>query len=109
MIPKQYHSTPRVFHYHFVSLGFYPLKTAKGPNYAVAPGETLGEVIESLSMTQKELATITGMTEQAIICILKGSQPITFETANKLEIVTGIPARMWNNLEMQYREQLRKI
>ena len=30
MIPKQYHSTPRVFHYHFASLGFYPLKTAKG-------------------------------------------------------------------------------
>jgi hypothetical protein len=30
MMQKQYHSTPRVFHYHFASLGFYPLKTAKG-------------------------------------------------------------------------------
>ncbi len=79
------------------------------PNYAVAPGETLSEVIESLCMTQKELATGTGLTEQTIIRILKGSQPITFETANKLEMVTGIPARMWNNLEMQYREQLSKI
>lgn len=79
------------------------------PNYAVTPGETLGEVIESLCMTQKELATRTGLTEQTIIRILKGALPITFETANSLEIVTGIPARMWNNLEMQYREQSRKI
>jgi addiction module HigA family antidote len=79
------------------------------PDYAVAPGETLHEVIEGLSMTQKELAKRTGLTEQTIIRILKGIQPITFETANKLEMVTGVPARMWNNLEMQYREQLSKI
>ena len=79
------------------------------PNYAVAPGETLSEVIESLCMTQKELATKTGLTEQTIIRILKGAQPITFETANRLEMVTGIPAKIWNKLEMQYREQLSKI
>ncbi len=79
------------------------------PNYAVAPGETLGEVIKSLTISQKELATMTGMTEPAIIRILKGAQPITFEMANRLEMVTGIPSRMWNNLEMQYREQLSKI
>jgi len=79
------------------------------PDYAVAPGETLREVIEGLSMTQKELATRTELTEQTIIRILKGEQPITFETANKLEVVTGIPVRMWNSLEMRYREQLSKI
>lgn len=79
------------------------------PDYAVAPGETLSEVIENLDMTQKDLATRTGLTEQTIVRILKGEQPITFETANRLELVTGVPARMWNNLEMQYREQLSKI
>ncbi len=79
------------------------------PDYAVAPGETLREVIENLSMSQKELATRTGLTEQTIIRIIKGVQPITFETANKLEMVTGVSARMWNNLEMQYQEQLSKI
>ena len=36
------------------------------PDYAVAPGETLSEVIESLDMTQKDLATRTGLTEQTI-------------------------------------------
>lgn len=79
------------------------------PDYAVAPGATLAELIESLDMPQKELALRTGLTEQSIIRILKGDQPISFETANKLELVTGVPARMWNQLEAQYREQLSKI
>lgn len=79
------------------------------PNYAITPGETLKETIESLNMTQKELAIRTGLTEQTIIRIFKGEQPITYETANKLELVTGVPARFWNNLESNYREQLAKI
>lgn len=79
------------------------------PDYAVPPGETLKEVLESMAMTLKELSIRTGLTEQSIIRIIKGDQPITFETANKLEMVTGIPARFWNKLEMQYREQLSKI
>lgn len=79
------------------------------PDYAIAPGETLKETIESLNMTQKELAIRTGLTEQTIIRIFKGEQPITYETANKLELVTGVPARFWNNLESNYREQLAKI
>ncbi|WP_320129711.1 helix-turn-helix domain-containing protein [uncultured Sphaerochaeta sp.] len=90
------------------------LKKAKrmyeySPDYAVPPGQTLREVIENLSMTQKDLALRTGLTEQTIVRIIKGIQAITFETANKLEMVTGVPARMWNNLEMQYREQLSRI
>ncbi len=79
------------------------------PDYAIAPGETLKEVMESLNMTQKELAVRTGLTVQSLNRIFKGSQPITYETANKLELATGVPARMWNNLEAQYREQIAKI
>ncbi|MXI87037.1 helix-turn-helix domain-containing protein [Sphaerochaeta halotolerans] len=79
------------------------------PDYAVAPGETLAEVLENLSMTQKECAKRCGLTEQSIIRIIKGSQPITYETADRLEMVTGVPSRMWNNLELQYQEQRRKI
>jgi len=79
------------------------------PDYAVAPGEALRDTLESLGMAQKELAKRAGLTVQTISRILNGEQPITFETANKLEMVTGIPARMWNGLEMKYREQLSKI
>lgn len=79
------------------------------PDYAVPPGATLEETMESLSMTQRELADRTGLTVQTLNRIFKGEQPITYETANKLELVTGTPATLWNNLESQYREQLSKL
>ena len=79
------------------------------PDYAVAPGETLRETIEALDMSQKELATRTGLTQQTLIRIFKGEQPISYDTANLLELAVGVSASMWNNLEAQYREQLAKI
>ncbi len=79
------------------------------PDYAVPPGETLVEFMDSRGMTQRELAVRTGLTVQSINRIFKGDQPITYDTANRLELVTGISARMWNNLEALYREQLSKI
>ena len=78
------------------------------PDYAIPPGETLKEVMESLNMSQKELAIRTGLTVQSLNRIFKGDQPISYETANKLELATGVSAGMWNNLEAQYREQLAK-
>jgi HTH-type transcriptional regulator/antitoxin HigA len=79
------------------------------PDYAVAPGATLQETIESLGMTQRELALRTGMAPKTINEIINGKAPITPDTAVLLERVTGVPARMWNNLESNYREQLARI
>jgi len=79
------------------------------PDYAVPPGKTLQEVMGSLGMSQKEMAVRTGLTVQTLNRIFKGDQPITYETANRLELVTGVPARYWNNLELQYQEQLAGI
>ena len=79
------------------------------PDYAVAPGETLSETLTSLGMTQRDLALRTGMSTKTINEIVKGKAPITPDTAVLLERVTGVPARMWNNLETNYREQLAKI
>ncbi len=84
-------------------------KYAFEPDYAVAPGETLSEVMHSLDMNQKDLAKRLEMTEQSLIRIFKGDQPISYTTANRLELVTRVPARFWNNLEAEYREQLAKI
>ena len=78
------------------------------PDYAVPPGETLRETIEFLGMSQKELSSRTGLSVQSLNRIIKGEQPITYETANILELVLNVPASMWNNLEAQYREQLAK-
>jgi HTH-type transcriptional regulator/antitoxin HigA len=79
------------------------------PDYVVSPAKTLLETLESLHMTQKELATRTGLTEQAVVRILKGEQPITLETAKKLEMATQVPASLWNNLEMRYQQQVSNI
>lgn len=79
------------------------------PDYAVPPGDTLREVMVSLGMTQKELAARTGITEQSLIRIFKGEQPISYETANRLELVTKVSSRFWNNLEAQFRGQLAKM
>lgn len=84
-------------------------KYAFEPDYAVAPGETLSEVMTSLDMNQKDLAKRLELTEQTLIRIFKGEQPISYATANRLELVTRVPARLWNNLEAEYREQLAKI
>ncbi len=79
------------------------------PDYAVPPGATLQETIAALSMTQAQLALRTGMAAKTINEIIKGKAPITPGTAVLLERVTGVPARMWINLESQYREQLARI
>lgn len=77
-------------------------------DYAIPPGKTLLETIESFEMSQKEFALRSGLTVQTLNRIFKGTQPITYETAERIEMVTGTPARFWNNLEALYREQLAK-
>ena len=79
------------------------------PDYAVAPGETLSETLGSLGMSQRDLAVRTGLSTKTINEIVKGKAPITPDTSVLLERVTGVPSRMWNNLEANFREQLAKI
>lgn len=73
------------------------------PDYAVPPGETLAEVLESRDMSQAELARRAGVSAKHINLILKGSAGISSETALKLEHVLQIPARIWNALEANYQ------
>ena len=82
---------------------------AYDPDYSVAPGKTLQETIDSLGMDQRKLATRTGLSPKHINQIVQGVAPISHETAIRLERVTSVPARMWNNLETNYREQLAKL
>ena len=79
------------------------------PDYAIAPGETLAETLESLGMTQAELAEKMGRPKKTINEIIKGKSALTPETAIQLERVLGIPAHFWNNLEKNYREDLARI
>lgn len=83
----------------------YPLQ----PDYAVAPGVTLLETINALGIDQNELAERTGLTAKTISLIIHGKAPLTQQTAVRLERVTNVPARYWNALESNYREQLARI
>ena len=47
------------------------------PDYAVAPGETLSETLESLGMSQRDLALRTGMSADTINGNVEGQAPIT--------------------------------
>jgi HTH-type transcriptional regulator/antitoxin HigA len=79
------------------------------PDYAVAPGATLLETIESLGISQAELAKRTGRPLKTINEIINGKAAITAETALQLERVLGVPASFWNNLERNYREALASL
>lgn len=81
---------------------------AFAPDYIVPPGETLRETMDSMLITQESLAQRLGLTPQSLHRIFIGDQPIRPETAAKLEMIFGVPARFWNNLQTQYAEALAK-
>jgi HTH-type transcriptional regulator/antitoxin HigA len=75
------------------------------PVYVVAPGEILEEWLEEHGMTQRELALRLGVSPKFANQLVKGVATLSQETAVKLELVTGIPAYVWNRLEGAFREK----
>jgi addiction module HigA family antidote len=82
------------------------MNTTFEPNFAVPPGETLAETLETLGMTQAELAERMGRPLKTINEIVAGKAAITSDTALQLEKVVGVPASFWTNLERIYRDSL---
>lgn len=80
--------------------------TRFAPDYAIAPGSTLREVLERLGMSQAELAARTDLSTKHVNQIVQGVAPLTHETAILFERVTGVRAGIWNNLEAGYRDLL---
>lgn len=79
------------------------------PDYAVPPGDTLLEIIESMDMSQAELAARANRPKKTISEIINGKTAITPETAIQFERVLGVPAKFWMNLENNYRETLARL
>ncbi len=79
------------------------------PDYAVAPGATLKEALEERGISQSEFSQRADMSEKTVSQIINGVAPITLETAEKLEMVLGIPASYWNRRELSYRESLSRL
>lgn len=78
-------------------------------SYAVAPGMYLQEWIEEVSVTQQEAADRLGLSRKTVNGIIKGTQPVSQETAIKLERVTSIPRDAWLRFEAKYREDLARL
>ena len=75
---------------------------------ATPPGATIKEQLNDRGMSQKEFAVRMDMSEKHISKLINGEVQLTPEVAVRLEMVLGVPAKFWNNLEAIYREKLIK-
>lgn len=76
---------------------------------AVPPGATIKEQLDDRGMTQKEFAARMDMSQKHVSKLINGEVRLTPSTARKLELVLGVPASFWSNLEAHYRDQLVKV
>ena len=75
---------------------------------ATPPGATIKEQLLDRGLTQKEFALRMDMTEKHISKLINGEVQLTPDVAVRLEMVLGVPAKFWNNLEATYREKIVK-
>src|SRR5258708_4450597 len=78
-------------------------------DYATPPGETLRELLEEREMSQRDLARGAGLSPKHVNRLLQGLVPLSPDVAQRLEHVTGTPARLWNRLEANYRSDLERL
>lgn len=76
---------------------------------ATPPGATIKEQLNDRGMSQKEFAARMDMSEKHISKLINGDVQLTPEVSVRLEMVLGVPAKFWNNLEAIYREKLIKV
>jgi addiction module HigA family antidote len=84
-------------------------RSSFSPDYAVAPGATVQELLEHLGISQAEFAERAGRPKKTINEIVKGKVAITPETALQFERVLGPRASFWNALEQNYRSALARM
>lgn len=75
---------------------------------ATPPGATIKEQLEDRDMSQKEFASRMGMSEKHISRLINGEVQLTSDVAYRLEMVLGMRASFWSNLESIYREKITK-
>src|ERR1039457_5058329 len=88
------------------SAKLYPLGDT---DYAIPPGETLRELLDEKGLTQRELARRADLSPKRVNRLLHGLLPLSADVAERLERVTGTPARLWNRLEANYQSDLPRL
>jgi len=79
------------------------------PSKAIHPGRTVERTLDSLGMTQKQLADRTGLSEKHISQITNGEASITADTALLFANALGGTESFWSNLDKNYRATLARI
>lgn len=70
------------------------------------PGAELLCVLDAMGLSQIQLAAQVGLSTKHVNQICSGKAALSYETAIKLEDVTGVPAAWWNAAEAAYRTAL---
>ena len=83
--------------------------TRTWPDIAIPPSELLAETLETLGLSQAELARRAGRPAQTINEIIRGTKEITPETALQFERVLKVPAHVWTRLEADYRHNKARL
>lgn len=79
------------------------MNTRTQPDYLVSPGDILAEHLDVRGFSQKEFAARVEISEKHISHIMTGKRAVTAESACKFEMVLGVPAKYWMDLESQYK------
>ncbi|WP_026874482.1 ImmA/IrrE family metallo-endopeptidase [Jiangella gansuensis] len=81
----------------------------EGPtDYAVPTGEFITEWLDDHEVSQGELAQQMGMSRKHVNRVIAGA-PLTPDFANRLQLVTGVPAARWLALEGTYRADIERL
>ena len=72
----------------------------------IHPGETIADLLEERSLTQKELAKRSGVSEPFLSDVIRGKKDISKGLAMGLEYALGVPGSFWLNLQANYDAEL---
>lgn len=75
-------------------------------NFLIPPGEHIQDWLNDCGMSVLEFCKRMEISKPTYYRILNGTQPITADTARRLELVTGASAAFWSKLESDYRHEV---
>lgn len=76
------------------------------PYIATHPGELMRDEMRERGLTQRQLATLAGLTPSMVSALVNARCNVTEDIAAALEKALGIPVVMWMNLQSQYDHDL---
>jgi HTH-type transcriptional regulator / antitoxin HigA len=79
------------------------------PRWASAPGETISDCLQRLSISLLAFAGRMETSSESVNQLLRGETPIDRELAERLHRAIGGSVQFWLNRDAQYRDDLRRL